>query len=134
MFGGISEFLPFMNITGFTQDQKQALLDLLIMGMYADHNLASAEDARIEQLLDTFGFASDYERQKFTDAAFSRVSRQSSTPEAIRTYLNQIVGHFPSREIRQRAYDLLDDLMTSDGSLSSEESKLLVASKEVFQL
>lgn len=123
-----------MNITGFAQEQKQALLDLLIIGMYADHNLASAEDKRIEQLLDTFGFSSDYERRKFCDEAFTRASRQSGSPEVIRSYLNQIAGHFPTREIRQRAYDVLADLLTSDGSLSPEESKLLVASKEVFQL
>ena len=45
-----------MNVIGLNQEQKQALLDLLIIGMYADHNLASAEGERIEQLLDAFKF------------------------------------------------------------------------------
>jgi hypothetical protein len=108
--------ITIMNITGFTQDQKQALLDLLIIGMYADHNLASAEDKRIEQLLDTFSFASDYEREKFPDAAFTRARRQSDSPQTIRSYLTEIARHFPTREIRQRAYDVLDDLLTSDGA------------------
>jgi hypothetical protein len=127
---------PFtiMNITGLTQEQKQALLDLLIIGMYADHNLASAEDERVGRLLDTFRFPSEYERDKFSDAAFTRASRQSGSPEAIRAYVGQIAGHFPTREIRQRAYDILDDLLTSDGKVTSEESKLLTATKETFQL
>src|SRR6516162_5297584 len=116
-----------MNITGLTQEQKQALLDLLIIGMYADHNLASAEDERVGRLLDTFRFPSEYERDKFSDAAFTRASRQSGSPEAIRAYVGQIAGHFPTREIRQRAYDILDDLLTSDGKVTSEESKLLTA-------
>src|SRR5690242_8559003 len=87
---------PFtiMNITGLTQEQKQALLDLLIIGMYADHNLASAEDERVRRLLDTFKFPSEYERDKFSDAAFTRASRQSGSPEAIRAYVGQIAGHF----------------------------------------
>ena len=123
-----------MNITGFTQEQKQALLDLLLIGMYADHNLASAEDQRIQQLLDTFQFPSEYEREKYSDAAFTRASRQSASPEAIRAYVSQIVGHFPNREIRQRAYGILDELLTSDSKVTSEESELLKATKDIFQL
>ena len=123
-----------MNVAGITQEQKEALLDLLIIGMYADHNLASAEDERIEQLLDTFKFPSDYERKRFSDAAFTRASRQSSSPEAIRAYVSEIARHFPTREVRRRAYDILDDLLTSDGRISAEESMLLAATKDVFQL
>ena len=123
-----------MNLTGFSQDQKQALLDLLIIGMYADHNLASAEDSRIEQLLDAFKFSSDYERDNFSDAAFTRARKHSGSPETIRSYLNEIAHHFSTDESRRRAYDILDDLLTSDGKLNSEESKLLAATKEVFQL
>jgi len=123
-----------MNVAGFTQEQKQALLDLLIIGMYADHNLASAEDARVEELLDTFSFPSDYERDRFSDAAFTRASRQSGSPEAIRAYVSQVAGHFPTPEIRMRALDILDDLLTSDGRVTSEESKLLSATREVFRL
>jgi uncharacterized tellurite resistance protein B-like protein len=123
-----------MNVTGFTQEQKQALLDLLIIGMYADHKLDSAEDERIEQLLGTFKFESDYERDRFSDAAFTRASRQSGSPEAIRAYVSQIATHFPTRQVRQEAYDILEDLITSDGSISAEESKLLSAAKEVFEL
>src|SRR5262249_45037230 len=123
-----------MNIAEFTQEQKQALLDLLIIGMYADHNLTSVEDERVEQLLDTFKFPSEYERDQFSDAAFTRARGQSGSSEAIRAYVGQIAGHFPNREIRQRAYDILDDLLTSDGRVTSDESKLLTAAKEIFQL
>ena len=79
-----------MNITGFSQEQKQALFDSLIVGMYADHNLVSAEDDRIQKVLDAFQFQSDYERQAFSDAAFTRASRQAGSPEAIRAYVTQI--------------------------------------------
>jgi hypothetical protein len=123
-----------MNVTSFTQEQKQALLDLLIIGMYADHKLASAEDERIQQLLEAFKFPSDYERNSFSDAAFTRASRQSGSPEAIRSYVSQIASHFPTREIRRGAYDILEELLTSDGSISAEESKLLAATKDVFEL
>jgi hypothetical protein len=123
-----------MNIAGFTQEQKQALFDLLVVGMYADHNLTSAEDDRIQKVLDAFELPSDYERQRFSDAAFTRASRQAGSPEAIRAYVTQVAGHFQDRDIRRRAYDILDDLLTSDGRVTSEESQLLSATREVFQL
>jgi uncharacterized tellurite resistance protein B-like protein len=123
-----------MNVTGFNQDQKQALLDLLILGMYADHNLTSSEDTRVGQLLDTFNFSSDYERNQFSDAAFTRSSRYADTPEAICSYVSQVATHFPTKEIRKSAYDILKDLLTSDGRATTEESKLLSATREIFEL
>jgi hypothetical protein len=123
-----------MNVTGFTNDQKQALLDLLIVGMYADHHLESIEDERIDQLLDTFTFPSDYERGQFSDAAFTRASRHSGSPEKISEYVGQMTAHFPTREIRQRAYDILDDFLTCDGKVTSEKSMVLSATRDIFKL
>lgn len=123
-----------MKITGFTDKQKQALLDLLVLGMYADHNLASAEDACVKRLLDSFQFASDYERDSFSDASFTRTSRHTESPDAIRAYVAQLAPNFPTREVRQSVYDALNDLLTSDGRVTTEESQLLAALKAAFQL
>ncbi|MEI6727854.1 MAG: hypothetical protein WCN81_16750, partial [Actinomycetes bacterium] len=35
-----------MNLPDFTNEQREALLDLLVLAMYADGHLASAEEAR----------------------------------------------------------------------------------------
>jgi len=123
-----------MNVNDFNQDQKQALLDLLLLGMYADHNLSSSEDQRVEQLLGTLKFSSDYERDQFSDAAFTRARQKSDSPEAMQAYVGELAKHFPGNKLRQEAYDILDDLLTSDGRVSSEESKLLSTVKDVFKL
>lgn len=126
--------IMFMNIEGFTHEQKQALLDLLIVGMYADHHLASPEDDRIQKLLDAFQFASDYERRSFSDAAFTRTRSWISSPEAIKTYVAELAVQFPTREIRRRTYETLDGLLTSDNRVTSEESQLLSTAKQAFEL
>ena len=123
-----------MKLTGLDDAQKQALLDLLVVGMYADHNLASAEDVCVQRLLDSFHFASDYERQKFSDAAFTRASAHTGSPEAIRSYVNQLADCFPKREDRQTVFDTLNQLLTSDGRVTSEECQVLAAVKTAFQL
>jgi hypothetical protein len=99
-----------------------------------DSNLASVEDDRIQKVLDASEFQSDYERQSFSDAAFTRASRQAGSLEMIRAYVTQLASHFPTSDIRRRAYDILEELLTSDGRVTSEESQLLLAAREVFQL
>jgi hypothetical protein len=123
-----------MKTIGLSDAQKQALMDLLVVGMYADHNLASAEDACVGRLLDTFQFASDYDRQRFSDAAFTRASQHAGSPESIRAYVTQIAGTFPAREMRRSVYDTLNNLLTSDGKVTTEESQLLTTLKLAFQL
>jgi uncharacterized tellurite resistance protein B-like protein len=123
-----------MEPSKLSDSQKQALMDLLVLGMYADHNLSSAEDACAQRLLDAFQFSSDYERQSFCDAAFTRASRYTNSPESIRAYVTQLAANFSNAKLRREVYDQLDDLLTSDGRITSEESQLLTVVKEVFQL
>ena len=123
-----------MKNTGLTDTQKQALMDLLLVGMYTDHNLSSAEDACVQRLLDSFEFSSDYERQQFSDAAFARARQHTVSTEAIRAYVTQLTSRFPKPEERRSIYDTLDNLLTSDGRVTSDESQLLRLVREAFQL
>jgi hypothetical protein len=123
-----------MNLSDFTIDQRQALLDLLILGMYADRNLASAEDACVQRLLASFNFLSDWERDAFSDAAFTRASGHTGSPEAMRAYVRELAPRFSTFEMRQGVYAKLNDLLTSDGRVTTEESQLLAAVKTAFDL
>ena len=123
-----------MKLADFTNEQKQALLDLLILGMYADRNLASAEDACVQNLLASFQFPSDFQRDNFSDAAFTRTSRHTSSPDAVRAYVADLAKRFPTPEIRRTVYDRLNSLLTSDGRVTTEESQLLTAIRAAFSL
>jgi len=123
-----------MKISEFTDKQKQALMDLLVMGMYADHNLASPEDACAQRLLDSMQFPSAYERDNFSDAAFTRVSQHTGSQEAIQAHITRLAADFPTPELRREVYDKLQDLLTSDGRVTTEESQLLSAVKAAFRL
>jgi len=109
-------------------------MDLLVLGMYADRNLASAEDACAQRLLDSMRFPSAYERDSFSDASFTRVSRYTGSKEAMQTYIVQLAENFPTPEMRRDVYDKLNDLLTSDGRVTAEESQLLSAVQAAFQL
>jgi hypothetical protein len=123
-----------MNLADFTTDQRQALMDLLVLGMYADRNLASAEEACVQRLLASFNFLSNSERDAFSDAAFTRASRHTGSLEAIRAYVRELAPRFSTFEMRRGVYTRLNELLTSDGRVTTEESQLLAAVKTAFDL
>ncbi|MDB6023243.1 MAG: hypothetical protein JWQ04_3100 [Pedosphaera sp.] len=87
-----------LNLAGFTPQQNQALLDLLVLAMYMDGNLAQVEEARVQQLLAAMGFASDYDRNREFDASVTRVRRKSQTAAAVKTLTAALTGNSPSRK------------------------------------
>jgi len=122
-----------MNIEGFSEQQKEALLDLAMLAMYSDGHLAAVEDNRIHRLLGTLGFSTDYDRGKHYDASVSRVSRHSSTAEAAREHAATLALRFSTAEQRREANDMLDDVVISDRHISLEESDFMSVIREVLQ-
>lgn len=123
-----------MNLTGFSDQQKQTLLDLLTIGMYADGNLASAEDAKIEGVLDTIKFPSENERDRFIDASFTRARQHLGSPQTARDFVTDIANHFPTQDLRRRAYSDLDELLASDNKVDDKKNQFLAVVKEEFKL
>jgi uncharacterized tellurite resistance protein B-like protein len=123
-----------VNIEDFTEPQRQALLDLTVLAMYADGHLAAVEDARVKRLLTTMGYDSDYDRGKHYDAAVSRVSRHSQTPEVARAHAAELSRCFTTQEHRRQVHDILSDLVTSDSQVAPQEISYLAVVKEAFQL
>lgn len=123
-----------MNLTEFTDQQKQALVDLLTLGMYADGNLDLIEDEKAQRILDSIQFPSDGERQRFIDASFTRARKNGPAPEAIRSYVAEIAKSFPTPALRRQAYAALEDSLSSDNQLARQESELLSIVTEEFKL
>jgi len=123
-----------VNTKGFSDEQKSALLDLLILGMYQDRHIAAAEDDRIKSLLASFDLPSDYARQQFIDASFARVNRQQRTPEAIRSAVFAYASKFNDAKQRKEALDALAELLASDSRVTSEEDRFLAMVQEALEL
>jgi hypothetical protein len=121
------------NLAGFTPQQNLALLDLLVLAMYLDGNLAMVEETRVQDLLAAMGFATDYDRDRQFDESVTRI-RQAQTPEASKAFTNKLAIQFTTPEQRKRVYDLLNELTALDGRVSSEESQFLSVLKEAFKL
>jgi hypothetical protein len=123
-----------MNMTEFTDLQKQSLVDLLVLGMYADGNLDLIEDEKARRVLDSIQFPSDSARQYFLDASFARARKHGASPKTTRSYLSEIARSFPTPALRRQVYTALEDSLTSDRQLAEKECELLVVISEEFKL
>ena len=123
-----------MNLSGFNDQQKQTLLDLLVIGMYADGNLADAEETKVEGVLATINFPSESARDRFIDASFTRARQHLGSPQATREFVADIAAHFPTEDIRRKAYSDLEELLATHNNVVEKESQLLAIVKEEFKL
>jgi hypothetical protein len=123
-----------MDLTGFTDQQKQALVDLLVLGMYADSNLDLIEDEMARQVLDSIQFSSDSARQYFIDASFARARKNGGSPKTTRSYVSEIAKTFPTPAMRRQVYAALEDSLFSDRKMADKECELLVVVSEEFKL
>ncbi|HEY1663046.1 MAG TPA: hypothetical protein VGI03_11565 [Verrucomicrobiae bacterium] len=123
-----------MALTEFTDQQKQSLVDLMVLGMYADGNLDLIEDEKARRVLDSISFSSDSARQYFLDASFARARKNNISLEATRKYIGEIVKNFPTPAMRRQTYEALEDSLSSDRKIADGETKLLVAVYEGFGL
>jgi Tellurite resistance protein TerB len=124
--------LGFLDVQDFTAAQNEAMLDLLVLAMYLDGNLAKVEEARVQQLLTAMGYASAYDRGKAFDASVTRIRRQSQTEEAVAAFAARLAGNFTAADKQRRVYEFWKELTALDGSVSSEESKFLTVVRGVF--
>lgn len=123
-----------MNLTSFTNSQSTALLDLAMLAMYADDNLAAVEDERIGRLLTALGCVRDYDRAKQYDASVARITRHSATREAARAHAVLLASQFTTPEHRKMVISVLDDMVASDRSIAAKEGSFLDAVREALQM
>ncbi|MDB6122423.1 MAG: hypothetical protein JWQ71_1416 [Pedosphaera sp.] len=123
-----------INVTDFTKEQRQALLDLLVLAMYMDGSLASAETAHVQELLVAMDLDTDYDRNREFDASVNRVRQHSESIDGARACAGKLAQSFTSREQQKIVMDVLNDLTTSDGKISSRENSFLSVVNDVFKI
>jgi len=123
-----------MEISRLTAEQRQALLDLLILAMYADGHLDLGEDARLERLLEAMGIATEYDRDRALDEAITRLREYSVNPQVARTRAVQLAQCFTDPEQCRGVYQLLEQQVNSDNSVVPAEHEFLSAIRQALHL
>jgi hypothetical protein len=114
-----------INLDGFSPAQKQTFFDLLILAMYADGHLSSAEDEGLGRLLSAMGHADETDRQREFDASVTRIRPHIHSLHMARAKAAQLAGAFTQRSHQLRVYAAVQQIMTGDAHVTTWESSLL---------
>jgi hypothetical protein len=123
-----------MNINDLTKQQKEAILDLLVLAMYADSHLASVENARVQSWLTMMGIESEVDRNKQYDASVTRIRPHTETGWAAGVHARTLSLCFTTPEHRRWVYNALEDLLKSDSLVGAKESGFLIVARESFEV
>ena len=114
-----------IGLTGFTAAQQRALLDLLVLAMYADGHLTTIEDEQLQKLLTAFGHTEEFDRQREFDAAVTRMRPFAQSIQKAKEQALLLADAFTTRSQQKQVYWAVQQIMTSDQHVSSWESTLL---------
>jgi uncharacterized tellurite resistance protein B-like protein len=122
-----------MEFDGFTARQREATIDLVVLTMYLDRNLAAVEDARIQRMLEAMGFATDYDRSREFDASVTRVRPHSESQSLARAHASHLAELLATPEQRRIVFQAIEEIVSADGSVSSQETAFLETLRSVLK-
>jgi hypothetical protein len=114
-----------IDLTKFSATQQRALLDLLVLAMYADGHLTTVEDEQLQKLLTAMGYTGESERQREFDAAVTRMRPFVQSLEEAKKQALLLAETFTTRTQKKQAYAAVQQIMISDTHVSSWEGTLL---------
>jgi len=107
-----------------TQPQREALLDLLIIGILVDSQLSPREDAALEAAFRSIGWEGSKPRDMFICSSLNRARFARGSDAATTLYINSRARMFPDEGSRTRVLNLLEQVFEADGLVSAEEEFL----------
>jgi hypothetical protein len=123
-----------MEISRLTEQQRHALLDVLILATYSDARMDLEEDARLERLLASMGIDTEYDRGKILDESITRLREYSQNPKLARDHAVRLVQIFTDPEQRRGVYQILERQVNSDNSVVPAEHEFLSAVHKALRL
>ena len=109
------------NLKSLTEQQRSAVLDLLVLGIYSDAHIATVEDAAVHQLLGELGLDAASDRNREIDASVTRVRKHVASTESAQKYATSLAGLLQAKDQRRQVQIRLQNLLNSDGKLTATE-------------
>ena len=132
MYDRITEFFIDVETGSVKQSQREGLIDLLIWAMVVDGSIAFAENARFEQVLNHLHWQSPLQIRQYLGMAYARIRPAVDAGQDRDALLASITKRLATKNMRDKAYDLVEELAAIDARLSDEEQKLLELLRRAF--
>ena len=108
-----------------TQKQREALVDLLLLGIFADSSLKVSEDQKLLSVIGEIGWRSYQTPDLYLQSAIAKAREASDTEDATRRRLDRISESLATAETRKQALNYLTQFLGVDGAVDADESRFL---------
>ena len=116
------------------QSQKEAIVELLIMTMYADKTLKIEEDEAIKRYIETLEWKSPMSVEYYLGIVTAKVRKALESPEKIHCFLEDISDRVKTVELKKQVLQICINLTMSDSEVSTEEREFLQLVSQIFQV
>ena len=116
-------------IQNMNQKQREALVDLLLLGMFADGSLKVSDDQKLLSVIEEIGWESYQTPDLYFQSAIAKARDATDTEVRTLARLKKINDGLASDEIRHQAIERLEQFLSLDGQPGVEESKFLELAK-----
>ncbi|MBE7498428.1 MAG: hypothetical protein HS117_26115 [Verrucomicrobiaceae bacterium] len=106
------------------QPQREAILDLVILALFADSHLSLKEDNRLQEALDKIGWESLKPREIFFCNSMNRARKAAESEDATTAYIAARAKELSNVWSRTETLSLLESVLASDGVTPVESAFL----------
>lgn len=117
-----------------TQNEREAIIELMMMTMYSDKNLKLAEDELIQEYVSNIKWESPLSLEFYFGKITPKIRTALQDKSKMNTFLKDINNRLESEAVKSQVLQLCNDLAIADADFSSEEKELLEHISQVFQI
>ncbi len=107
---------------GRSQSQTEAMVDLLLLGMYSDNLISLAESNFMQQESQQFTWQSGISFSGYLERTIPKVRITKGDPDQETEFLLDIAQRLGDAETKQTALNQLNSLLAADGVVQMEEA------------
>src|SRR5258708_31739064 len=96
------------------QEQREAVVDLLLLGMFADAPLRVSEDQKLLSVIEEIGWESYQAPDLYLQSAIAKARDAMDTEGGIKHRLEKIDQELNDNRLRPRALDYLTQFLCAD--------------------
>lgn len=108
-----------------TQKEREAIVDLLHLCLYADSHIALNEGEVVSDLVETISWDTNLSFSSYESKSIAAARAAKESPAAKQEFLSFAAERLQSKESQTLALDVCKRLFFSDGSTADTESALL---------
>lgn len=117
-----------------TQNEREAIIELMMLIMYSDKTLKLAEDEAIKEYTSSIKWESPLSLEFYFGKVTPKIRRALEDKESMNAFLEDIDFRIESELVKAQVLLVCNDLAMADSEFSSEEKELLTNISKVFQV